>query len=258
MAATIAVANQKGGVGKTTTTANLATSLARLGRRVLLVDTDPQSNLTSSFGVERFMDASLADALVQRDLELPLYQVKDPAGMVVDILPGSPGLAQVETELQTKVGRETRLREHLMRVQGRYDFILIDTPPSLGILTLNALVAADWVIIPTEARFFSLQGLQMLNESIQEVTFVNPRLRILGIVLSKFDRRLREEKTVAEFLRERWGTQVFSSDIPTNSKILEAASSGISIFAADPTDRGAKRAIAAYEALASEVLARAA
>ena len=98
MAATIAVANQKGGVGKTTTTANLATSLARRGQRVLLVDTDPQSNLSSAFGVERFMDASLADALVQRDLELPLYQVKDPAGMVVDILPGSPGLAQVETE----------------------------------------------------------------------------------------------------------------------------------------------------------------
>ena len=258
MAVTIAVANQKGGVGKTTTTANLATTLARNGLRVLVIDTDPQSNLTSTFGVERALEKTLADALLNRDEELPRYRVTDPTGVTVDVVPATPELATVEVALQSKLGRETRLREQLTRLESEYDFILIDTPPSLGVLTLNALVAAEWVIIPTEARFFSLQGLQMLNESIEEVTYINPRLKVLGIVLSKFDRRLREEKTVAQYLRERWGAQVFDADIPTNSKILESASAGTSIFAADPHDRGAKRAVAAYEALAHEVRARAA
>ena len=258
MAVTIAIANQKGGVGKTTTTSNLAATLARSGQQVLVIDCDPQSNLTTSFGVERVMDATLADALLNRDAELPRYRVNDPAGGIVDVAPASPELARVETALQTKLGRELRLREHILRVDREYDYILFDTPPSLGVLTINALVAAEWVIIPTEARFFSLQGLQMLNESIEEVTFLNPRLKVLGIVLSKFDRRLREEKTVAEYLRERWGAGVFESDIPTNSKILEAASTGVSIFAAGSANRGARRAVRAYETLAAEVRARAA
>ena len=258
MAVTIAIANQKGGVGKTTTTANLATTLARQGQRVLVIDTDPQSNLTSSFGVERVADKTLVHALLSREEELPRYRVKDPSGATVDVVPGSPELASVEVTLQTKLGRELRLRDHIMRIGSEYDFVLIDTPPSLGVLTLNALVAAEWVIIPTEARFFSLQGLQLLHQSIEEVLFLNPRLRVLGIVLSKYDRRLREERTVADYLRERWGAQVFASDIPTNSKILEAASAGMSIFAADANDRGAQRAVQAYEALASEVRNRAA
>ena len=258
MAVTIAVANQKGGVGKTTTTSNLATALARGGLRILVVDVDPQGNLTSSFGVDRTAEQSLAEALLNRNIELPRYRVEDPSEAAVDVVPGTPELATVEVALQSKLGRELRLQEHLTKIKPDYDFILIDTPPSLGILTLNALVAADWVIIPTEARFFSLQGLQMLHESIEEVTYLNPSLKILGIVLSKFDRRLREEKTVAEFLRERWGARVFGADIPTNSKILESTSAGVSIFAHDLSDRGVKRAIAAYEALASEVVARAA
>ena len=258
MAVTIAIANQKGGVGKTTTTSNLATTLARAGLSVLVVDCDPQSNLTSAFGVERVMDMTLADALLDRKIELPRYRVEDPMGSSVDVVPATPELASVEASLQTKLGREMRLRDHIHRVSNKYDFIFFDTPPSLGVLTLNALVAAEWVIIPTEARFFSLQGLQMLNQSIEEVTFLNPKLRVLGIVLSKLDRRLREEKTVAKYLRDRWGTSVFETDIPTNSKILEAASSGISIFAADSKDSGARRAVKAYETLAAEVRTRAA
>ena len=162
MAVTIAIANQKGGVGKTTTTSNLASTLARSGSRLLVIDCDPQSNLTASFGVERVMDATLADALLNRDAELPRYRVNDPAGGTVDVVPASPELARVETSLQTKLGRELRLREHVLRVDKDYDYILFDTPPSLSVLTINALVAAEWVIIPTEARFFSLQGLQML------------------------------------------------------------------------------------------------
>ena len=258
MAVTIAVANQKGGVGKTTTTANLASTFARQGLRVLVIDTDPQSNLTTALGVDTAVELSLADALIHRDVELPRYRVKDPAGTEIDIVPGTPGLASVEVELQTKLGRELRLREHLMRLDDDYDFVLVDTPPSLGVLTLNALVAAQWVIIPTEARFFSLRGLQMLKESIEEVTAVNPSLRVLGIVLNKFDRRLREEKTVADYLHEQWGAEVFASNIPTNSKILEAASAGVSIFAANVQDRGVRRALDAYEALANEVRDRAA
>ncbi len=258
MAVTIVVANQKGGVGKTTTTANLATALARHGLRVLTVDADPQSNLSSAFGVDGKVDKSLADALLQRDIDLPRYRVQEASGVTIDIVPATPELASVEVALQAKLGRELRLREHLMRSERDYDYVLIDTPPSLGVLTLNALVAAEWVIIPTEARFFSLQGLQMLNESIEEVTYLNPRLRVLGIVLSKFDRRLREEKTVAEYLRERWGASIFDSIIPTNSKILETSSAGVSIFAGDLKDRGTRRAVAAYEALAGEVLSRAA
>jgi len=258
VAVTIAIANQKGGVGKTTTTANLATTLARQNQRVLVVDTDPQSNLTASFGVERVMDKTLVHALAEREEPLPRYRVEDPSGAIVDVVPATPELSNLEATLQTKLGRELRLREQLMRVEREYDFMLIDTPPSLGVLTINALVAADWVIIPTEARFFSLQGLQLLNQSIEEVLFLNPRLRVLGIVLSKYDRRLREERVVAEYLRDRWGAQVFDSDIPTNSKILEASSAGISIFASDVSDRGARRAVEAYEALAAEVRTRAA
>jgi chromosome partitioning protein len=258
MAVTIAVANQKGGVGKTTTTANLASALARQGQRVLVIDADPQSNLTTAFGVDGAVEQSLADALADRDLELPRYRVKDPSGSQIDIVPGTPELASVEIELQTKLGRELRLREHLARVEKDYDFILVDTPPSLGVLTLNALVAAQWVIIPTEARLFSLQGLKMLKESIREVTLVNPNLRVLGIVLNKFDRRLREEKTVAEHLSEELGSEMFGANIPANSKILEAASAGVSIFAVDTRDRGVRRAVDAYEALAKEVRDRAA
>ncbi len=131
--------------------------------------------------------------------------------------------------------------------------MLIDTPPALGVLTINALVAATKVIIPTEARFFSLQGLQMLEESIEEILFLNPRLEVLGILLSKVDRRLREERQVADYLRERWGTRVFATEVGTNSKILEAGSSGTSVF----NYHGAERAVELYLSLADEVIARA-
>jgi chromosome partitioning protein len=145
-----------------------------------------------------------------------------------------------------------RLRDQLMSVVNRYDFMLIDTPPSLGLLTINSLVAAQMVLVPTEARFFSLQGLQMLQESIDEILYINPNLRILGIILSKFDRRLREEQAVATYLRERWGDLVLETTVGTNSKILEAASSGVPLTEM----RGAQRAVDTYQSLAKEVLAR--
>ena len=259
MATVIAVANQKGGVGKTTTTANLGAALALRGRRVLLVDLDPQGNLTSAFGLEKDVQQTVAESLLDRRVPLPVVSVANGSAggrenvQKLSVVPASVGLASAEAQLMNKLGRELRLCDQLMSVDEQYDYVMIDTPPSLGVLTINALVAATKVIIPTEARFFSLQGLQMLEESIEEILYLNPRLEVLGILLSKMDRRLKEERQVAEYLRQRWGVRVFVTEIGTNSKILEAGSAGTSVFHYS----GAERAVESYLALADEVLNRA-
>jgi len=260
MATVIAVANQKGGVGKTTTTANLGAALALRGRRVLLVDLDPQGNLTSAFGLEKDVQQTVAESLLDRRIPLPVVPVPNgSAGSEthkakhLSVVPAAVGLASAEAQLMNKLGRELRLRDQLLGVSEHYDFVMIDTPPSLGVLTVNALVAATKVIIPTEARFFSLQGLQMLEESIEEILYLNPRLEVLGILLSKMDRRLKEERQVADYLRQRWGVRVFGTEVSTNSKILEAGSAGTSVF----HYTGADRAVEIYLALADEVMARA-
>jgi chromosome partitioning protein len=266
MATVIAVANQKGGVGKTTTTANLGAALALKGQRVLLVDLDPQGNLTSAFGLEKDVQQTVAESLLDRRVPLPVVTVQNGANanghqasflqlegaMPLAVVPSAVALASAEAQLMNKLGRELRLRDQLLAVADAYDFVLIDTPPALGVLTINALVAATRVIIPTEARFFSLQGLQMLEESIEEILYLNPKLEVLGILLSKMDRRLKEERQVAEYLRQRWGPRVFTTEVGTNSKILEAGSSGTSVF----HYAGAERAVEAYLALADEVLRR--
>jgi chromosome partitioning protein len=259
MATVIAVANQKGGVGKTTTTANLGAALALRGKRVLLVDLDPQGNLTSAFGLEKDVQQTVAESLLDRRVPLPVVPVANGASnhegtaRPLAVVPAAVGLASAEAQLMNKLGRELRLRDQLLSVDDRYDYVMIDTPPSLGVLTINALVAASKVIIPTEARFFSWQGLQMLEESIEEILYLNPRLEVLGILLSKMDRRLKEERQVAEYLRQRWGARVFGTEVSTNSKILEAGSAGTSVF----HYAGAEKAVDAYLALADEVLNRA-
>lgn len=253
MGTIIAVANQKGGVGKTTTTANLGASLAMRGAKVLLVDMDPQGNLTAAFGHTAREGQTVAESLMDRRVPLPIATVQEARGAELDLVPSTLALATAEAALMNKLGRELRLRDQLGTVTDHYDFVLIDTPPSLGLLTINALVAAQKVIIPTEARFFSLQGLQMLQESIEEILYLNPRLEVLGIVLSKYDRRLKEERTVSNYLRENWGELVFNTEISSNSKILEAASVGVSIF----SYAGAERAVGSYRDLAEEVAARA-
>ncbi|HZT97016.1 MAG TPA: ParA family protein [Chloroflexota bacterium] len=248
----ISIANQKGGVGKTATTTNLGICLYQLGNRVLVVDMDPQGNLTSSLISDREIDGTIADALLDHKNALPMMQVFQDLNGRLDLVPTTLALASAEAALMNKLGREFRLRDQLAKAGDDYDFILIDTPPSLGLLTINSLVAAQLVLIPTEARYFSLQGLQMLQESIDEILYINPNLKILGILLSKFDKRLREEKTVSQYLRDNWGDLVFETSVGTNSKILEAASAGIPL-----TDlNGAQRAVEAYRELAQEVLAR--
>ncbi len=248
----IAVANQKGGVGKTTTTANLGASLAELGQRVLLIDLDPQGNLTAAFGLHDRLESTVAQALLDRTVPMPILEAGSHSPGGLSVVPASIPLASVEAALMPKLGRELRLRDQIVRVANQFDFILIDTPPSLGLLTINALVAASRVIIPTEARFFSLQGIQMLQDSIGEILYLNPSLEVMGILLSKLDRRLREERTVASYLREHWGELVFRTEIGTNSKILEAGSAGTSVFCY----AGAEKAADSYKQLAQEVIDR--
>src|SRR5262249_39367411 len=192
-------------------------------------------NLTSAFGLEKDVQQTVAESLLDRRVPLPVVNVSNGAthdsnARHIAVVPAAVGLASAEAQLMNKLGRELRLRDQLLNVSDSYDFIMIDTPPSLGVLTINALVAASRVIIPTEARFFSLQGLQMLEESIEEILYLNPRLEVLGILLSKMDRRLKEERQVAQYLRQRWGIRVFGTEVATNSKILEAGSAGTAVF----------------------------
>ena len=248
----ISIANQKGGVGKTATTSNLGICLYQMGKRILVVDMDPQGNLTLSLSPRDEIEVTVADALLDHKADLPRIEVFGGLEGRLDLVPTSLALASAEAALSNKLGREFRLRDQLAKVTDEYDFVLIDTPPSLGLLTINALVAAQMVLIPTEARFFSLQGLQMLQGSIDEILYINPQLKVLGILLSKFDRRLGEEKTVAQYLRDNWGALVFETSVGTNSKILEAASTGIPLTQL----KGSSRAVESYRELACEVLAR--
>src|SRR5438874_4900326 len=156
----IAVANQKGGVGKTTTTANLGAALARKGQRVLLIDMDPQGNLTSAVGASKTSEHTIADSLLDHRVRLPALPVGAGSGDL-HVIPATLTLASAEAALMNKLGREQRLRDQIAREGSTYDVVLVDTPPSLGLLTINAMVAANYVLVPTEARFFSLQGLQM-------------------------------------------------------------------------------------------------
>lgn len=252
MATVIAVANQKGGVGKTTTTLNIGFTLAHRGKRVLLVDMDPQGNLTAGAGATGKCATTVADALLDRARPLPVVTMDGTFAGSLAVVPASLALSSAEAALLNRLGREYRLRDQLQVVGDRYDYVLIDTPPSLGVLTINALVAANFVLIPTEARFFSLEGLRMLQDSVEEVKYLNPRLRVMGIIVSKYDRRLKEERTVSSYLRQTWGDLVMETEVGTNSKILEAASGGMSIYEID----GGERAVDTYETLTGEVMAR--
>ncbi|MEI6046572.1 MAG: AAA family ATPase [Chloroflexota bacterium] len=253
---TLAIANQKGGVGKTTTTVSLAAALAVNGFRVLLVDSDPQGNATGSLGInKRALNVSLYDVLVES--RSPNEVIISTVRERLDVLPASVELAGAEVELSDVEDNERtfRLRTELEVIRKNYDFILIDCPPSLGQLTLNALCAADGVLIPIQCEYLALEGLTQLKETIDLVVGspLNPKLVIFGIVMTMYDGRTNLALQVVEEVKRYFPDQIFATVVPRSVRLSEAPSYGKSILEYDPSSRGAL----AYKALAKEVEARA-
>jgi chromosome partitioning protein len=251
MARIIAVANQKGGVGKTTTAVNLAAALARTPMRVLLVDLDAQGNATMGSGVDkRELSASSCDVLLD---ETPAVDaiVTTPEGF--DLLPGNTDLTAAELELMDAPEREQRLKRALESVRGNYDFILIDCPPALSLLTLNALTAADSVLVPMQCEYYALEGLTALLQTIDALKGkLNPALEVEGVLRTMFDVRNNLANAVSAELIEHFGDKVFRTIVPRNVRLAEAPSHGQSIVGYDKASRGA----VAYLGLAGEVLRR--
>ncbi len=248
----IAISNPKGGVGKTTTSVNLACALARAGHSTLLIDLDPQGNASSGLGVPRESAAfGIADALLGLE---PLSRTIVATGQPnLDLAPATPSLVGVEVELVTLPNREQRLRLAIAGLARRYDFVLFDCPPSLGLITLNALTAADSVLVPLQAEYYAMEGLGELVRTIAAVRrSTNPRLVREGIVLTMHDARTNLCRDVEGQARAVFGAEVFQAVIPRTVRLAEAPSHGKSIFHYEPSGRGAQ----AYAALATELVAR--
>ncbi len=248
----LAVANQKGGVGKTTTSVNLAASLAATQRRVLLVDLDPQGNATMGSGIDKSaLEASVYDVLMgEVDIQAAILKTPE-AGF--DVLGANGDLTAAEIQLLDASNKESRLRQALNKIRDRYDFIVIDCAPSLNMLTLNGLVAADGVVIPMQCEYFALEGLAALTGTIDRVAqSANPRLHITGILRTMFDPRNTLATDVSNELTSHFGEQVFETIIPRNVRLAEAPSHGLPVLHYDKASRGAM----AYLALAAELLRR--
>ena len=250
MSRIIAITNQKGGVGKTTTAINLGAALAVSDVKVLLIDADPQGNSTSGLGVQKTPGlATIYDVLVDGK---DMAQAICPTSMEgLEILPADKNLIGVNLQLVNEDARESILRQRLQTIRDKYDFILIDCPPALDLLTLNALIAADSVLIPIQCEFFALEGVSELMDTIERIreSFSHP-LKTEGILLTMYDDRTNLTRQVAADLREFFGEDVFKTVIPRNVRLAEAPSHGKSILAYDPGSRGAE----AYIQLAKEVL----
>lgn len=250
MSRIIALVNQKGGVGKSTTAVNLGAALAVLGKRILVVDSDPQGNTTTGFGIDKtqlrhdvydvlLQEASIEDIIVGTELE------------GLSLVPATINLAGAEIELVSALSRETRLRQAVRRVAANYDFVFIDCPPSLGLLTINALTAADECIIPVQAEYYALEGLSQLTNVVRRVReALNPTLHVSGVLVTMFDGRTRLAMEVLDELEKFFPQQMFKTQIPRNVRLSEAPSYGKPVILFDVKSRGAQ----AYLALAREML----
>jgi chromosome partitioning protein len=244
----IAVLNQKGGVGKTTTTINVAAYLTQMGKSVLIVDSDPQGNATSGLGVQAAGRAGTYQALLG---QASLAESVSPAVEKITVMPANTQLAAAEIELVDVAQRELRLKTVLQ--MATYDYILIDCPPSLGLLTINALTAANYVLIPVQTEYYALEGLGHLLDTIQRVRgSTNPSLELLGVVLTMYDKRTSLSEQVAEEIRKHFSTKLFKTVVPRNIRLAEAPSYGRSIAEHDKWSKGAR----AYKALAKEIVQR--